>query len=259
MKTSPLIQLNYLRFDFRGWRLPISKPSFITHRHRISKTCEICQIHRVIISHSLLSDRRMFGFKFNFHLILGHEPWVDQALGAGIDNGKYTRDNIGEDKSSLVSDRKIKTEGSRTSQGRNEKCPHSLPHKNGGMGLQVFSANSYPIQPTLRSYIRFFNAFELEKPPINQNANLQMDKHACEKTKKISNRNTEKQAQKNTFVSVKEGAAGAKVFSHWLSYSGHNVHYFILYFTTYDPKKLQFFKHLQGLTISSFSPSRRCE
>ena len=155
-------------------------------------------------------------------------------------------------------DSKLKEQVCHNSHTGYKKSTVPQPHVNGRMIIKAFSGKANFIQPALRGDVRFLDSFKFEIPPVNQNTGSQMHKDRFKQIAKISNGKTHHKTQNHTLIAVEKRATCRKIFSHWLSYSGHNLHYFIHYFTTYNPKKLQFFKYLQGLTIPSFSPSRRC-
>ncbi len=185
-------------------------------------------------------------------------PRVNHFFISQIKACKKPKSEIHRTKGRVIISAKLKEHVSDNGYAGYKKSAVPQPHVNGRVTVKAFSAHSNFIKPTLGSYIRFFDTLKFEIPPINQNTGGQMHENCFKQIAKISNRKTHQKTQNHALIAVEKRATCRKILSHWFSYSGHNVHYFILYFTTYDPKKLHFFKYLQELTILSFSIQRRC-
>ncbi len=229
----------------------------ISSGRRMKKTYGISWIHQI---HSLVKDvwsttltRFLIGY-----LRFRTNPRVNHFVEGKVKCRSKSEKIVCSSKSDSKVYPKLKEHVSHNSHTGYKKSTVPQPHVNGRVMVKFLCRETNFIQPTLRGYIRFFDTPKFEIPPIYQNTSGQMHENCFKKITKTGNGKTHQKTQNHALIAVEKRATCRKILSHWLSYSGHNVYSFILYFTTFDPKKLHFFKYLQGLTILSFSIQRRC-
>lgn len=225
---------------------------YIGNRARI-----IISIYYILIS-ILHIKKRIILSNFNFHLLLGEEPWIDQAFCTCINNSKETRGKKNREKSCFIANGKIKENGYSTCQEREKEDDISLPHKDSRVFIKLLSGKANLIKPVLRSNIGLFNVLVLEIPTIHKNADLQMHKNGWEKPEKIGAREADQEAQKHALISVKERPSGfLSLIENRLHFLGLPQVLFTYYFTTKLRKILNFFIFFKPLNFYSTGPPNR--
>lgn len=155
--------------------------------------------------------------------------------------GKKSESVISSSKRYGKVDSKLKIHVSDDCHAGYKKSTVPQPHINGRMVGKLFFVKSNFIKPTLWGDLRFFDTLKFEIPPINQNACGQMHENCFKKITKTSKGNAHQKTQNHTLIAVEKRATYRNILSHWPSYSGHNLHSIVIYFTTFKLRNLIFF------------------